>query len=52
MADKVVIITKQGQVIKYDPATIPERKRGGALLKGLKLPQGDEVVGITTVVED
>jgi hypothetical protein len=51
--DKVVIVTRKGQIIKMDPASIPDKKRGNSTNKGLKLAvDGDEVVGITTVVEE
>jgi DNA gyrase/topoisomerase IV subunit A len=51
--DKVVIVTKQGQIIKLDPASIPDKKRGNTTNKGVKFAvDGDEVVGITTVVEE
>jgi DNA gyrase subunit A len=50
--DKVVIITKNGVIKKLDPKTVRETSRAGQGVMGIRLREGDEVVGITTIVED
>lgn len=44
--DKVIIVTKQGQVAKFDADQIREVSRNSKGVKGMKLADGDEVVGI------
>ena len=49
--DLIVVATKRGQVLKFDSKKIPERNRNGKGVGLIKLADGDEVVGIATVVE-
>jgi DNA gyrase subunit A len=49
--DLIVIATKQGQVSKFDASKIRETSRNSVGVKGMKLADGDEVVGMAVVQE-
>lgn len=46
---KILIITKKGKVIKFDPDEVRETKRGGKGVKAIKLNKGDGVRAVTMV---
>lgn len=50
--DLIVIVTKKGMIIKIDPKDVRRISRGGKGVKGITLIEGDEVVGLTAVMED
>ena len=48
---KLIIVTKQGQILKIDPKDLRETKRGGSGVRAIRLAEGDMVM-CTVVVND
>lgn len=50
--NKIVIVTKQGRIIKFLATDVPTQCRGGIGIKPMMLRQGDEIVSMVIISED
>lgn len=49
--EKIVIITKQGKIIKFDSKEAITQKRGGIGIRAMMVKDGDEIVSAFTTQE-
>ena len=49
---KIMIVTEQGMLIKFNSTDSPTQLRGGIGIRGMTVKQGDKVVGIISFNEN